>query len=84
MLSYIPNFINKLNNTNDTDNDMDNHYFNIVEYSTKSNEKYKIVRYRKELLAAEITEIKVVEGQKVINQGEKGHELYMVDSGTLK
>jgi hypothetical protein len=57
MLSSIPNFINKLFNLNDSSNtevESDNQYFNIVEYTTKSNEKYKIVRYRKELLAVDL------------------------------
>jgi hypothetical protein len=57
MLSNIPNLMNKLNNPNElsnTDIDADNQYFNIVNYTTKSNEKYKIVRYRKELLAADL------------------------------
>jgi hypothetical protein len=57
MLSYIPNFINKLFNSNDSPNtevESDNQYFNIVDYTTKSNEKYKIVRYRKELLAVDL------------------------------
>ena len=64
MLSYIPNFIQKVNNQIDTDNQ----YFNIVEYSTKSNEQYKIARYRKELLAADLIPVYGLLRSVVINK----------------
>ena len=64
MLSYIPNFIQKVNNLIDTENQ----YFNIVEYSTKSNEKYKIARYRKELLAADLIPVYGLLRSVVINK----------------
>ena len=64
MLSYIPNFIQKVNNLIDTDNQ----YFNIVEYSTKSNEQYKIARYRKELLAADLIPVYGLLRSVVINK----------------
>ncbi len=64
MLSYIPNFIQKVNNLIDTENQ----YFNIVEYSTKSNEQYKIARYRKELLAADLIPVYGLLRSVVINK----------------
>ena len=62
-LSEIPGFMNIINKNN-TENDTENasccndqeqsKYFSVTEYSTKSNEVYKIVRYRKEMLALDL------------------------------
>jgi hypothetical protein len=59
-LSEIPGFINIIKTNNDTDNkeycdDKEkSKYYNVTEYSTKSNEVYKIVRYKKEMLALDL------------------------------
>jgi len=53
VLSNIPNFVSSLNpDPNNLETDMK--YFSITNYSTKSNENYKIVRYNKELLATDL------------------------------
>jgi hypothetical protein len=55
-LSEIPGFMGMVNETKtDCSECSDPKYYTVVEYSTKSNEKYKIVRYNKELLACDLT-----------------------------
>lgn len=60
VLSKIPGFTNIISTKKDTENedccndDEQLKYFNVTEYSTKSNEVYKIVRYRKEMLALDL------------------------------
>ena len=54
-LSEIPGFIGLINETKtDCFECSETKYYSVVEYSTKSNEKYKIVRYNKELLACDL------------------------------
>jgi hypothetical protein len=55
-LSEIPGFITVLTTEKPAccDDQEQTKYFNVTEYSTKSNEVYKIVRYRKEMLALDL------------------------------
>jgi hypothetical protein len=48
-LNDIPGFNNIL-----LSNDSPNNYYTVTEYSTKSNQKYKIVRYNKDMLAVDL------------------------------
>jgi hypothetical protein len=48
-LSDIPGFNRVINSTEELSN-----YYTVTEYSTKSNEKYKIVKYNKDILAADL------------------------------
>jgi hypothetical protein len=50
-LSDIPGFNEVLCSTKEL---ISSNYFTVTEYSTKSNEKYKIVRYNKDILAADL------------------------------
>ena len=50
-LSDIPGFNEVLSSTEEL---VSSNYFTVTEYSTKSNEKYKIVRYNKDILAADL------------------------------
>ena len=50
-LSDIPGFNEVLSSTEDF---VSSNYYTVTEYSTKSNEKYKIVRYNKDILAADL------------------------------
>lgn len=51
-LSDIPGFNEVLSLT--TEELVSSNYFTVTEYSTKSNENYKIVRYNKDILAADL------------------------------
>lgn len=51
-LTNVPNFMNIVNGKIN-----DNSSFNVSEYSTKSNEKYRIVRYNKEMLVNDLIPI---------------------------
>ena len=51
-LSEIPEFARLLSNSLEPASEAeDNKYINVTNYSTKSNEKYRIVRYDKKMLA---------------------------------
>jgi hypothetical protein len=56
ILSEIPNFSSIINGSSSCclSEEETTKYFNVVEYSTKSNETYKIVRYNKDLLAIDL------------------------------
>ena len=56
VLSNIPNFVSSLNSV-PSNLETDIKYFSVTNYSTKSNENYKIVRYNKELLAADLVDV---------------------------
>jgi hypothetical protein len=49
-LNDIPGFDDILGSINN----IPNNYYTVTEYSTKSNQKYKIVRYNKDILAADL------------------------------
>ena len=54
-LTDISGFNNILaTNDNATNDNATNNYFTVTEYSTKSNERYKIVRYNKDILAVDL------------------------------
>lgn len=54
-LSEIPGFISLINeNYSEISECIETKYYNIADYSTKSNETYKIVRYNKEQLACDL------------------------------
>jgi hypothetical protein len=50
ILNDIPGFDDILRSINN----IPNNYYTVTEYSTKSNQKYKIVRYNKDILAADL------------------------------
>lgn len=51
-LSNIPGFNEILNNKEE-----ENKYINAIEYTTKSNEKYRIIRYNKDMLTSDLIPI---------------------------
>lgn len=61
-LTDVPGFTNILNNIPN-----DNSNYSVTEYSTKSNEKYKIVKYNKEMLINELIPIYGVLRSVIIN-----------------
>jgi hypothetical protein len=71
-LSVIPGFLNIVS-SEQKETDKDQKYYTINEYSTKSNEKYKIVRYNKELLCQDLVNSYgllrsvILSGQKVVS-----------------
>ena len=50
ILNDIPGFDDILRSINN----IPNNYYTVTEYSTKSNQKYKFVRYNKDILAADL------------------------------
>lgn len=53
-LNEIPGLISKINGSDSLSDQETTKYFNVVDYSTKSNKTYKIVRYNKDLLAIDL------------------------------
>ena len=53
-LTEIPGFNNILAINDNATNDNTTNYYTVTEYSTKSNERYKIVRYNKDILAVDL------------------------------
>ncbi len=56
-LSLIPGFMDVFASNQERNKDQDqytNPYFTVLNYSTKSNEPYNVIRYRKEILAVDL------------------------------
>jgi hypothetical protein len=69
ILSDIPGFNDIIGNNIEVNDNQK--YFNVIEYSTKSNEKYKIVRYAKELLSTGLIQTYGLLRSVIINSQDK-------------